>query len=218
MSKGKAFAIGFGVGIIAFMGFHIYEQHQEKEIINSLMTATFKNDTSAVLNLLSPELKQKSLDVTKEIYEIEDEEAETKIGEELNDWISIFDTQFGKDWTYDYEIKTTETLTHTELEDMKVYYQMSGVEDFNFNKAKMITVEYRLNGINGETGTNTIPVCLIRQGLKWSLGYRIGTKLADALNYKNTPYDIYGVLLNGYTATPINVEEVDTNTVDASNE
>ena len=211
MRKKKWIALLMGLAIlvmIALIGIRFFRKPQEDNIIEKLMPATFSEDAGSILDLFPAEVKKRAIEDTKTVYELEDaSKAAEQIGKDLKEWIDKFDTQFGKDWKYEYEVVDTYTYTDEEVKNLEANYEAMGVPDISISSAQIEMVKYTLTAKNGTVGTNTIPVCLLKQNGSWYLSQNIGQVYDKMSASDGVYYELYGDLMNGFS--PVGVVSED---------
>lgn len=211
MRKKKWIALLMGLAIlvvIALIGIRFFGKPQEDNIIEKLMPATFSEDAESILDLFPAEVKKRAIEDTKTVYELEDaSKVAEQIGKDLKEWIDKFDTQFGKDWKYEYEVVDTYTYTDEEVKNLEANYEAMGVPDISISSARIEMVKYTLTAKNGTVGTNTIPVCLLKQNGVWYLSQNIGQVYDKMSASDGVYYELYGDLMNGFS--PVGVVSED---------
>lgn len=217
IKKNKLIFVVLGVVIFggALFGSH---QHQysdsltkeQSNLIDQTIQYTFKSDTKGIISLFPETLQTRIYEDTKNTYSKDENQVIEQVGTTLNGWITTFDNQYGKDWTYDYEIENVKAYSNKELKDLKIIYKLMGVEDLKIDGAKLVKVEYHLKGLNGTTGSNTIYLSLVKSG-KWYLGQNMDSIYSESID-KIHDYDIYGDLLDGFSI--VNVVDADGNIVE----
>ena len=211
MRKKKWIALLMGLAIFvmtALIGIRFFRKPQEDNIIEKLMPATFSEDAGSILNLFPAEVKKRAIEDTKTVYELEDaSKVAEQIGKDLKEWIDKFDTQFGKDWKYEYEVVDTYTYTDEEVKNLEANYEAMGVPDISISSARIEMVKYTLTAKNGTVGTNTIPVCLIEQNGGWYLSQNIGQVYDKMSASEGVYYELYGDLLNGFSQVGVVSED-----------
>lgn len=194
--------------VIALIGIRFFEKPQEDNVIEKLMPATFSEDAGSILDLFPAEVKKRAIEDTKTVYELEDaSKAAEQIGKDLKEWIDKFDTQFGKDWKYEYEVVDTYTYTDEEVKNLEANYEAMGVPDISISSAQIEMVKYTLTAKNGTVGTNAIPVCLLKQNGSWYLSQNIGQVYDKMSASDGVYYELYGDLMNGFS--PVGVVSED---------
>lgn len=203
MRKKKWIALLMGLAIFvmtALIGIRFFRKPQEDNIIEKLMPATFSEDAGSILDLFPAEVKKRAIEDTKTVYELEDaSKVAEQIGKDLKEWIDKFDTQFGKDWKYEYEVVDTYTYTDEEVKNLEANYEAMGVPDISISSARIEMVKYTLTAKNGTVGTNTIPVCLLKQNGGWYLSQSIGQVYDKMSASDGVYYELYGDLMNGFS-------------------
>ena len=203
MRKKKWIALLMGLAIlvmIALIGIWFFRKPQEDNVIEKLMPATFSEDAGSILDLFPAEVKKRAIEDTKTVYELEDaSKVAEQIGKDLKEWIDKFDTQFGKDWKYEYEVVDTYTYTDEEVKNLEANYEAMGVPDISISNARIEMVKYTLTAKNGTVGTNTIPVCLLKQNGGWYLSQNIGQVYDKMSASDGVYYELYGDLMNGFS-------------------
>lgn len=211
MRKKKWIALLMGLAIlvmIALIGIRFFRKPQEDNVTEKLMPATFSEDAGSILDLFPAEVKKRAIEDTKTVYELEDaSKAAEQIGKDLKEWIDKFDTQFGKDWKYEYEVVDTYTYTDEEVKNLEANYEAMGVPDISISSAQIEMVKYTLTAKNGTVGTNTIPVCLLKQNGSWYLSQNIGQVYDKMSASDGVYYELYGDLMNGFS--PVGVVSED---------
>ena len=211
MRKKKWIALLMGLAIlvvIALIGIRFFGKPQEDNIIEKLMPATFSEDAESILDLFPAEVKKRAIEDTKTVYELEDaSKVAEQIGKNLKEWIDKFDTQFGKDWKYEYEVVDTYAYTNEEVKNLEANYEAMGVPDISISSARIEMVKYTLTAKNGTVGTNTIPVCLLKQNGSWYLSQNIGQVYDKMSASDGVYYELYGDLMNGFS--PVGVVSED---------
>ena len=211
MKKKKWIALVIGLAaivVLALIGIRFFGKPQEDSIIEKLMPETFSEDVESILNLFPAEVKKRAIEDTKTVYELEDDsKVAEQIGKDLKEWINRFDTQFGKDWKYEYEVVDTYTYTDEEVKNLEANYEAVGVPDISISSARIEMVKYTLTAKNGTEGTNTIPVCLIEQNGGWYLGQSIGQVYDKMSASDGVYYELYGDLLNGFSPVGVVTED-----------
>lgn len=215
MRKKKWIALLMGLAIFvmtALIGIRFFRKPQEDNIIEKLMPATFSEDAGSILDLFPAEVKKRAIEDTKTVYELEDaSKVAEQIGKDLKEWIDKFDTQFGKDWKYEYEVVDTYTYTDEEVKNLEANYEAMGVPDISISSARIEMVKYTLTAKNGTVGTNTIPVCLIKQNGGWYLSQNIGQVYDKMSASDGVYYELYGDLMNGFS--PVGVVSEDSEVI-----
>lgn len=177
-------------------------------IFEKLMPATFSADTESILDLMPDKLKERAIEDTKIVYEMDDDtKVPAQIGKTLTEWIDEFDTQFGTGWKYSYEVTDTYNYTAKEKKNLEACYKAMGVSDIHISKAQIKMVEYTVTAQNGTSGINTIPICLIKQNGKWYLGQSIGQVYEKMKASDKVFYELYGDLLDGFTSVGVVTED-----------
>lgn len=203
MRKKKWIALLMGLAIFvmtALIGIRFFRKPQEDNIIEKLMPATFSEDAGSILDLFPAEVKKRAIEDTKTVYELEDaSKVAEQIGKDLKEWIDKFDTQFGKDWKYEYEVVDTYTYTDEEVKNLEANYEAMGVPDISISSARIEMVKYTLTAKNGTVGTNTIPVCLLKQNGGLYLSQNIGQVYDKMSASDGVYYELYGDLMNGFS-------------------
>ena len=211
MRKKKWIALLMGLAalvVITLIGIRFFEKPQEDNVTEKLMPATFSEDAGSILDLFPAEVKKRAIEDTKTVYELEDaSKAAEQIGKDLKEWIDKFDTQFGKDWKYEYEVVDTYTYTDEEVKNLEANYEAMGVPDISISSAQIEMVKYTLTAKNGTVGTNTIPVCLLKQNGSWYLSQNIGQVYDKMSASDGVYYELYGDLMNGFS--PVGVVSED---------
>lgn len=173
-------------------------QSREHEILSQAVKATYEGDAQSIWDLWPAAFQDRAIEEIGSLFAFDTaEETLEKLDDSLVNYYDTINTLYGISWTYTPTVTGEYTYTDEDLEDLNAQYYLMGIPDFMITDAKLYTVEVKLAGVNGVTGSQILYLPLIKQGGIWYLGQQIGTAYLN--QYDEMELNPYGGLLDGFS-------------------